>query len=125
MNFFDDQYRAMAAANLADVPRPQHTRTIGPGIRVLDLFSRKPEFLPSSLASQSIYVIPGELALHVDDPDQWTHAGRAFHPNNLQIADVRRKGYCSRSLPSGFDWEKIARTWYTLPSSVQARNAQV
>jgi hypothetical protein len=124
MNFFDEQYRAMAVARSADARRTDYTRSLGREIRVLDLFGRKPEFLPASLASESIYVRPGELALYVDDPDQWTYAARAFHPNHSQVADVRRKGFCHRSLPSGFDWEKIARTWYTHPSSVQARNAQ-
>ena len=108
MNFFDDQYRAMAAAHRAD-----YARSLGREIRVLDLFDRKTEFLPASKASDSIYVRPGELEFYVDDPDQWIHVGRTFHPNHLQAADVRRKGYCSRSLPSGFDWKKIARTWYT------------
>jgi|SRR5208282_3528413 len=92
-------------------------------IRVLDLYDLKPEFLPAYLASQSVYVRPGELELYAE-PDQWIHVGRTFHPNRLQIADVKRQGYCSRSLPSGFDWERIGRTWYNHPSSVRAREGK-
>ena len=117
MNFFDEQYRAMAVARSADARRTEYTRSLEREIRVLDLFDRKPEFLPASKASDSIYVKPGELGAYVDDPDQWIYVGRTFHPNHLQAADVRSKGYCSRSLPSGFDWKKIARTWYTHPTS--------
>jgi len=113
MNFFDDQYRAMVATASVAAHRADYARSLEPQIRVLDLFDRKTEFLPASKASDSIYVRPGELEFYVDDPDQWIHVGRTFHPNHLQAADVRRNGYCSRSLPSGFDWKKIARTWYT------------
>lgn len=84
-------------------------------IRVLDLYERKPEFLPADLAAQSVYVRPGELELYAE-PDQWTHVGRTFHPNRLQAADVQKKGYCERSLPAGHDWKRIARTWYNQPS---------
>jgi len=91
-------------------------------IRVLDLYELKPEFLPANLASQSVCVRPGELDLYAH-PEQWTHVGRTFHPNHLQAADVRRQGYCSRSLPAGRDWERVARSWYDHSSSVRAREA--
>jgi hypothetical protein len=35
-------------------------------IRVLDLYELKPEFLPAHLASQSVYVRPGELDLYAN-----------------------------------------------------------
>ncbi len=91
-------------------------------IRGLDLYELKREFLPEKLASQSVYVRPGELGLYAQ-PDQWVYIGRTFHPNRLQAAAVNRHGYCLRPLPSGFDWEKIGRTWYDHPSSVRARQA--
>lgn len=91
-------------------------------VQVLELYEMKPEYLPAHLTSQSIYVRPGELALYAE-PAQWAHAGRTFHPNRLQTADVRRQGYCIRSLPAGRDWERIGRLWYDHPSSVQAREA--
>jgi hypothetical protein len=87
-------------------------------IRALDLYELIPEFLPANLAAQSVYVRPGELELYAE-PDKWVYVGRTFHPNHLQVADVRRKGYCSRSLPAGHDWKRIARTWYDHPTSVR------
>jgi hypothetical protein len=69
-------------------------------IRLLDLYERKPEFLPANLAAESIYVRPGELGLYVE-PIQWAHVGQTFHPNRLQAADVQKKGYCLRSLRAG------------------------
>jgi hypothetical protein len=88
-------------------------------IRVLDYFKLKPEFLPPSLASLSVYVRPGELDLYAD-PSQWEYVARAFHPTVAQAAEVERRGYCERSLPSGYDWEEIGRTWYDHPTSVRA-----
>jgi hypothetical protein len=87
-------------------------------VRVLDCFRLKSEFLPPSLASRMIYVRPGELEVHAE-ADQWEYVGRTFHPNSRQAADVERQGYCDRPLPSGFDWKRIARTWYNHPSSVR------
>lgn len=85
-------------------------------IRVLDYFKIKPEFLPPNLASLSVYVRPGELELYANR-EQWDHVARAFHPTTSQAAEVERRGYCLRSLPSGCDWEKIGRTWYDRASS--------
>lgn len=89
-------------------------------VRVLDLYELKPEYLVVDLAAQSIYVRPGELELYAD-PDQCVYVGRTFHPNHLQVADVQKKGYCTRSLPAGRDWKRVARSWYDHPSSVRAR----
>jgi hypothetical protein len=89
-------------------------------IRALDYFRLKPGFLPPSLASLCVYVRPGELELHAD-PRQWEYVARAFHPTAAQAAEVERHGYCRRSLPSGYDWEKVGKTWYDHPSSVRAR----
>ena len=92
-------------------------------IHVLNLYGLKPQLLPAHLASQSIYVRPGELELYAK-PDQWIYIGRTLHPNRLQVADVKRQGYCRRSLPSRYDWEKIGRSWYDHPSSVRAREGK-
>ena len=89
-------------------------------VRALDLYKLKPEFLPVNLAAHSVYVRPGELDLYAN-PDQWVYVGRTVHPNHLQAADVKRQGYCSRSLPAGRDWKRVARTWYDHPRSVQSQ----
>lgn len=90
-------------------------------ITVLDCFRLKPEFLPPSLASRFMYVRPGELEAYAE-PSQWELVGRTLHPNVAQAAEIERKGYCDRSLPSGFNWERIGKTWYDHPSSVRARD---
>jgi hypothetical protein len=91
-------------------------------IRVLDYFKLKRDFLPPHLASLSVYVRPGELELHAN-PSQWEYVARAFHPTVAQTAEVDRRGYCQRSLPSGYDWEQIGKTWHDHPSSVRAGSA--
>jgi hypothetical protein len=92
-------------------------------VQALDFFELKPEFLPANFAWYGVYVRPGELDLYAE-PDQWKFVGRTFHPNLAQAEAVERKGYCERSLPSGFDWGRIGRTWYDHPSSVRVREGK-
>ena len=89
---------------------------------VLDYYRIKPEFMPTKLQRYALYVRPGELEKYTD-PSQWDLAGRTFHPNRLQVADVERQGYCERKIRAGIDLEKMAALLYAHPTSIAARRA--
>ncbi|GEP59011.1 hypothetical protein [Reyranella soli] len=92
-------------------------------LTILDLYRVKPEFMPPDLQRYQVYVRPGELEKYAD-PAKWDYVGRTFHPNRLQAGDVMRQGYCERKIRAGIDLEKMAKLFYTHPTSIAARERQ-
>lgn len=87
---------------------------------VLDIYRVKLEHMPPELQRYLVYVRPGDLENYTD-PAKWDLVGRTFHPNRLQAADVERQRYCERKVRAGIDLEKMAKLFYTHPTSVAAR----
>ena len=88
---------------------------------VLDLYRVKPEFMPAELQRYFVYVRPGELEKY-SDPAKWDLVGRTFHANRLQAADVKRQGFCERKMRVGIDLKRMAKLFYTHPTSIAARD---
>lgn len=72
---------------------------------VYDLYQMKSDRLPEGVKAAWLRTWPEDRPAAMDE---WVLVGRERHPSTLTIAEMNKRGYCYREVPSWLDSSK----WY-------------